>query len=131
MPHNSSSLTNTEKDILKFLWDYGKPLTASEIVELYPNRKWKASYIHLVLQSMLKKKVIQIEGFKPTTKNYARTFSPAITKEALLVQEMVRELHLNKDHIYKLMVYPINNATDLDTITSMQELCEKRKCQLT
>lgn len=127
----STQLTNTEKNILEFLWDYGKPLTASEIVDLYPNRKWKASYIHLALQSMLEKKVIQIAGFKPTTKNYARTFSPAITKEALLVQEMVRELHLNKNHIYKLMVYLIDNATDLDTITAMQELCEKRKRQLT
>ena len=125
-----SQLTKTEKDILEFLWNYGSPLTASEIVDLYPDRSWKASYIHLALQSMLEKKVIKIAGLKPTTKNYARTFSPAVTKEALLIREMVTELHLNKKHIYKLMAYLIDSASDLNTITSMIELCEEKKRQL-
>ena len=125
-----SQLTRTEKDILEFLWDYGSPLSAAEIVSLYPNRTWKASYIHLALQSMLKKGVLRIEGFKPTCKNYARTFAPAITKEVFLVQEMIRDLQLKKEHIYKLLVYLINSASNLNTITSMQELCKKRKIQL-
>ena len=124
-------LTKTEKDILEFLWDHGSPLTASEIVDLCPDRQWKASYIHLVLQSMLKKKVIQIEGFKPTSKNYARAFVPAMSRESFLVHEMVSEFSLNKEHIRNLMVYLIESATDLDTITSMLDLCEKKKSQLT
>ena len=130
MTRNTSQLTRTEKDILEFLWDYGSPLTAAEIISLYPNRTWKASYIHLALQSMLKKGVLRIEGFKPTCKNYARTFAPAVTKEAYLIQEMIRDFQLKKEHVHKLLVYLIDSASDLDTITSMQELCKKKKKQL-
>ena len=130
MSRNSSQLTNTEKDILDFLWDYGSPLTASEIVELCPDRKWKASYIHLAVQSMLKKKAIRIEGFKPTGKNYARAFAPAISKEAYLVHEMVEDLHLDMENIHNLLVYLVDSASDPETVTSMLELCEKKKQQL-
>ena len=128
--HSFKALTKTEKEILDFLWEYGKPLSASEIVNLYSNRTWKASYIHLAIQSMLDKKAIKVDGFKQTTKNYARTFSPVLTKEAFLVQEMVRDFHLNKDQIRKLMVYLVDSATDLETITSMLELCEIRNHKL-
>ena len=124
-------LTKTEKDILEFLWDHGSPLTASEIVDLCPDRQWKASYIHLVLQSMLKKNAIQIEGFKPTSKNYARTFTPAMSRESFLVHEMVNELNLNEDHIRNLLVYLVESATDLDTISSMLDLCKEKRRQLT
>lgn len=123
-------LTKTEKDILDFLWEYGRPLSASEIVDLCPNRNWKASYIYLVLQSMLKKKVIRIEGFRPTVKNYARTFSPTISREALLVHEMVRDLQFNKENIRNLLVYLVDSASALETITSMLELCESKKRRL-
>ena len=131
MSRNLSQLTKTEKDILNFLWNYGSPLSASEIVTLYPNRTWKASYIHLVLNSMLKKKVIKIEGFKQTSKNYARSFAPALTREAYLVHEMIRDLHPDKEHLRKLMVYLVDSASDLQTVTSMLELCQKKKELLT
>ncbi len=131
MPHNSSQLTKTEKEILDFLWDYGSPLSAAEIVDLYPNRTWKASYIHLALQSMLKKKAITVDGFKPTAKNYARTFTPAVTKEVFLVHEMIRDLHLNKEHLHQLLIYLVDSAPDLETVTSMLELCQQKKNQLT
>ena len=130
MSQNSSQLTKTEKDILDFLWDYGSPLTASEIVELCPDRKWKASYIHLAVQSMLKKKAIRIEGFKPTCKNYARAFAPAISKEAYLVHEMGEDLHLDRENIHNLLVYLVDSASDPETIASMLELCERKKQQL-
>ena len=131
MPRNLSQLTQTEKDILDFLWDYGSPLSAAEIVALYPNRTWKASYIHLVLQSMLKKNVIKIEGFKPTVKNYARTFSPAVTKEAYLVHEMMRDLHPDREQLRSILVHLADSASDLETVTSMLEICQQKKLQLT
>lgn len=131
MPRNLSQLTRTEKDILDFLWSYGSPLSSSEIVNLYPNRTWKASYIHLVLNSMLKKKVIKVDGFKPTSKNYARCFSPALTREAYLVHEIIRELHPNKEHLRTLLVYLADSASDLQSVTTMLELCQQKKRKLT
>ena len=127
MSRSTSQLTKTEKEILDFLWDYGSPLTASEIVELCPDRKWKASYIHLAVQSMLKKKVIRIEGMKPTGKNYVRAFVPAISKEAYLVHEMVKDLNLDRENIRNLLVYLIDSASDPETVASMLELCEKKR----
>ena len=130
MARSTSPLTRTEKDILDFLWDYGSPLSAAEIVSLYPNRTWKASYIHLALQSMLKKKVIKIDGFKPTAKNYARTFVPAVSREVFLVHELLRDLHPDREGLRRILVSLADSASDLETVTSMLELCEQRKRQL-
>lgn len=43
-------------------------------MEASPDRNWKASSVHLLLNSLLNKGVIEVKGFKRTAKNYARTF---------------------------------------------------------
>lgn len=40
----------------------------------------KASSVHLLLNSLLNKGVIEVRGFKRTAKNYARTFQPSLSK---------------------------------------------------
>lgn len=55
-------------------------LTSSEVVEASPDRNWKASSVHLLLNSLLNKGVIEVRGFKRTAKNYARTFQPSLSK---------------------------------------------------
>ena len=64
-------LTKSEEEILDLLWTENRPMTSTEIVNLSVNRTWKKSYIHLLINSLLKKEVIKVEGFVKTTKNYA------------------------------------------------------------
>lgn len=74
-------LTRAEEEVMELLWKSNAPLSASDIVRLSVNRTWKPSYIHLMLKSLLKKEVIQVVGLRRTARNYARTFTPVMSKE--------------------------------------------------
>ncbi len=75
------SLTPNELEIMKVLWESKEPLSRSEIIEASPNRSWKASSIHILLNKMLEKEVIHVAGFKKTGKTYGRTFGPLLSEQ--------------------------------------------------
>ena len=57
-------LTKSEEEILDLLWTENRPMTSTEIVNLSVNRTWKKSYIHLLINSLLKKEVIKVESLE-------------------------------------------------------------------
>ncbi len=77
----SFSLTKNEKEIMNLLWIQNRPLSRSEIIQFSKERTWKASSIHILLNQLLKKGAIKVDGFIKTGKNYGRTFAAAITQE--------------------------------------------------
>lgn len=81
MNSNTFKLTKNEQEIMELLWSKNQPLSRSQIIELSTERTWKASSIHILLNQLLKKKAIKVDGFVKTGKNYGRTFSAAITPE--------------------------------------------------
>ena len=74
-------LTKNELEIMSLMWSQHKSLSRSEIIELSPERSWKASSIHILLNQLLEKKAIVVDGYVKTGKNYGRTYSAAITPE--------------------------------------------------
>lgn len=78
-------LTNSELEIMETMWKMNRPLSRSEIIELTPNRTWKKSSIHILINKMLEKEVIKVDGFVRTNKNYGRTYAPLITKDDYIV----------------------------------------------
>lgn len=82
-------LTKSEIAVMEVLWDEGEELTSAEIIQKSKEREWKDSSIHLIINSLLRKKVVTVAGFKKTTKNYARTFVPVETREQFLVGQII------------------------------------------
>ena len=82
-------LTKSEFAVMEVLWDEGEELTSAEIIQKSKEREWKDSSIHLIINSLLRKKVVTVAGFKKTTKNYARTFVPVETREQFLVGQII------------------------------------------
>ena len=119
-------LTKSEMSIMNILWNEGKALTAMEIVEIAgKNKVWKTSSIHLLINKMLNKNVIEVAGFQKTTKNYARTFLPVEDREKFMVaQIMDGETVEEKKRIYKCL---IEEEQDLNMIDYIQGLLEKQK----
>lgn len=74
-------LTKNEQEIMNLLWEEAKPLSRSDIINLSIERSWKASSIHILLNQLLEKEAIRVDGFVKTGKNYGRTFVPAFTEE--------------------------------------------------
>ena len=76
-----TTLTKSESEVMYLLWHADRALSASEIIALSPEKSWKDSYIHLLVNSLLKKGMIAQAGFVKTFRNYARTFAPCMTEE--------------------------------------------------
>lgn len=76
-----TALTKSESEVMYLLWHTDRALSAAEMVALSPQKTWKDSYIHLMVNSLLKKGMITSAGFVKTFRNYARTFAPCMTEE--------------------------------------------------
>lgn len=50
-------LTKSEFAVMEVLWDEGEELTSAEIIQKSKEREWKDSSIHLIINSLLRKKL--------------------------------------------------------------------------
>lgn len=122
-------LTKSEFAVMEVLWDEGEELTSAEIIQKSKEREWKDSSIHLIINSLLRKKVVTVAGFKKTTKNYARTFVPVETREQFLVGQIIDDKTTAEDKkgIYS---YIIGKESDPELINYIEELLKERKKEL-
>ena len=122
-------LTKSEFAVMEVLWDEGEALTSAEIIQKSKEREWKDSSIHLIINSLLRKKVVTVAGFKITTKNYARTFVPVETREQFLVGQIIDDKTTTEDKkgIYS---YIIGKESDPELINYIEKLLEERKKEL-
>ena len=67
-----TALTKSESEVMYLLWHTDRALSAAEMVALSPQKTWKDSYIHLMVNSLLKKGMITPAGFVKTFRNYAQ-----------------------------------------------------------
>lgn len=123
-------ITNSEMQILEVLWDEDEALTSSEIVEVSEDRTWKASSVHLLLNSLLKKDLIQVAGFKKTTKNYARTFEPAMTREAYSLYQLQNEQRKNTRVFSRLFNTFVSEEINSTTLHELSDMIDSRIEQL-
>lgn len=122
-------LTKSEFAVMEVLWDEGEELTSAEIIQKSKEREWKDSSIHLIINSLLRKKVVTVAGFKKTTKNYARTFVPVETREQFLVGQILDDKTSAEDKkgIYS---YIIEKESNPELINYIEELLKERKKEL-
>lgn len=121
-----------ESEVMRLLWDVGRPLTKTEIVELSINKSWKPSTIHLLLNSLLDKSAIQIEGFTRTGRNYGRMFSSAITEEEYASHQIAGSLRQVSGRTLAGIFSTLldSNSVDQDTLDELQKMLEEKKREL-
>lgn len=124
-----------ELEVMELLWMENRALTRTEIIDLSVNKSWKPSTIHLLLNSLLKKEAIRVDGFKPTGKNYGRTFASAITREEYTARELNKRLpkdgadrQIDLAGVFAAMVdgAPLNKAT----LDELQQILDEKKRKL-
>ena len=74
-------LTKSEMQIMDVFWEAGKALSRAELLERSENKCWKDSSVHILLNGLLQKKMIQEAGLVKCSKTYGRTFLPTMTRE--------------------------------------------------
>lgn len=50
-------LTKSELAVMEVLWDEGEALTSAEIIQKSKEKEWKDSSVHLLINSLLKKRL--------------------------------------------------------------------------
>ena len=68
-------LTPREVDILYVMWKAGKPLVASEIA----GEELALATVHTTLKRMMKKNVVEVEGFAKSGDVFARCYQPTVS----------------------------------------------------
>ncbi len=131
MDNNSFSLTKNEQEIMELLWSQDKALSRSEIIELSTERSWKKSSIHILLNSLLEKGAIRVEGFVKTGKNYGRTYSAAVTQEEYQIMQFKQGANYLKSKssaITGLVSALVQNEDiDSETLDKLEAILKERK----
>ena len=94
-------LSKSERQVMELLWVSKKPLSCVEIIELSTQKTWKDSYIHALMNSLMKKGLIMIETFELISRSYARKFAPKITKPEYIVRETLE--NTTSDELYEVI----------------------------
>ena len=77
---SATSLSSNEFCILQLLWTEGRALTRPEILEALPDKDWNPNSIHLILNNMIKKGVLQVNGVARCGRGYGRTYAPTMSQ---------------------------------------------------
>ena len=130
MKKSTNRLTESEQQVLDLLWDRDEALTSSEIVDFCEGRTWKESYIHILINSLLKKNMIEVAGFKKTTKNYARTFKPSMTREEYSIVQIKQNQKISSRTLSHLFTAMLEEETDTSVLDDLSKLLEEKKKEL-
>ena len=119
-------LPNSEKEVLDTLWKEGEPLTATEIVQKCTEKNWKPSYIHIMVNSLLKKEMIKVAEFKQTTKNYARAYVPTMPEEEWCANQLMDSMKKPED-ILGVVKEMLDDINDLEELDKLQKLIDQKR----
>lgn len=126
-------LTISELSILQLLWKENRALSRPEILEKLPSLDFTPASIHAVLNSMIDKGVLEVEGLVRCGKIYGRTYKPTMTQEDYAASQMIKLTPNLTQHKRILSVFAAlvrHKGIDLDTIDALQSMLEEKRKEL-
>ncbi len=94
-------LTKSEMEIMDVLWETDQPLSRADLLAKSTEKTWKDSSVHILLNGLLEKGVIQEVGLVKRSKTYSRVFSPTMTREEYFAATIFS--HRHKPDLVKLV----------------------------
>jgi len=89
-------LSPNEFKIMQLLWKEERPLSRPEIIEMIPERDWNPNSIHLILNNMIEKGVIRVDGMTRCGRGYGRTYAATVNNleyAVMLLKEATQEMN--------------------------------------
>ena len=121
-------LTKSEMEIMDVLWTSQVPMSRSDILESSPDKSWKDSSVHILLNGLLLKGAICEAGFVKRSKTYGRTFAPTLTREEYFATTIYS--HTNKPDIVGLFAALLKREDITpDQLSQMEELLRQRSAK--
>lgn len=120
-------LSDAEFDIMKVLWQSGKPLRAGEIVKLLSDtRSWKTQTAHVLLGRLCDKGYITADKSE-----YFHRFSPTMTENEYFAAEsgtLIRKVGGSVSSLVASLI-ETEGVTD-DDISAISEILEKKRAEI-
>lgn len=128
------NLTPNQEQVMETLWRANRPLVRSEIIDLTEDRHWSESSIHLLINELLEKEAIKVDGEILMGINMARQYSPAITRDEFNYMQMrchMDQLHPSINTLLKFFE-DILNQPDIDSqvLDQFQALIDTKRKQI-
>ena len=126
----SFTLTKNEQEIMEVMWTHDKSLTRSEIIDLSTDRSWKENSIHILLNSLLDKGAIKVDGYARTGKNYGRTYTTAVTQDeyqVMMIQKGMPYLNSKSSSITNIVSALITEDIDNETLDKLEAILQARR----
>ena len=105
-----------------------------EINDLAKNKSWKDTSIHLILNGMLKKKVVRVEGMVLTGRTYSRIFKATLSPEEYSLMQVKQNTAFAEDKVIaitNIFAALLNdNEVNADTIDKIEQLLDKKRAEL-
>ena len=86
-------LTRSEMEIMDVMWESGIPMSRADLLARSEEKTWKDSSVHILLNGLLQKGVIQEAGLVKRIKTYGRVFVPTMTREEYFANTIFGHRH--------------------------------------
>lgn len=127
------SLTYNEFEILRVLWEEGHSLSRPEILERLPEKDWNSNSIHLILNNMIKKGVLEVDGLTRCGRGYGRTYAPVMSQLDYAASESLRltpNLPTGKRVVGVVAALVEQEEVTAETILELEKMLAERKKEL-
>ncbi|WP_029324086.1 BlaI/MecI/CopY family transcriptional regulator [Butyrivibrio sp. AE3004] len=84
----SKDLNPREKELMELLWKSSEAMTSTDMLSKLDPEKWNKLTVFRIINSLISKEFIVVNGFEQYNTQYARKFTSAFTKEEYLAGKM-------------------------------------------
>lgn len=127
------SLSSNEFCILNLLWSESRAMTRPEILEALPDKDWNPNSIHLILNNMIKKGVLQVVGVARCGCGYGRTYAPTLSQTeyaAAQALEATPDMTVSDRLLGVVVALVDKKGIDAQTIAELEQMLEEKRKEL-
>ena len=119
-------MTKSEREVMRLLWNSGKPLSCTEIVGASSDKHWKDSYIHTIVKGLMKKGYIKIAAFEQVSRVYTRKFAPIMDYGTFVLNQVFTPEQLD-DRKYMIEIWRklIMSVEDVKIINEIEAIVKR------
>ena len=130
---SKEDFTVSELSILRLLWEEKIALSSSEILERLPELNLFSTSIYTILDGMVDKGVLKVDGKIRRGKRFARTFVPTMSQEDFAAMQVVKLTpNVPKyDRLVGLFTALVkHDGIDEETLSSLEDFLQKQRKEL-
>lgn len=117
--------TKSQLEILRVMWEAGTPLSRGDILERSTEKSWKGSSIHILLNSLLEKNLIEEAGFARAGKVWGRLYAPTISIEEYYASILQSGPAFDTEKLIGMILEW--EKLDEETVSAVKELVRKAR----